>query len=609
MASAYIGSINEYSPQKEEWKNYQCRLEAWMRVNKISNESKTDVLLSMIGPETFELLVNLTMPKAPSDEKYEDLTALLEAHHKPPSTTMGERYKFNMRRQSSTETLSEYSVALKKLALSCEFGVSLEDQLRRNRFVAGIRSEPIRKKLLGSSKLVWKEACKDALAMETASLVSKQMSVGSTSNPSEGDVNMVKSRTENSVADTDNDYNTSFDDLYTVNGKTGNCKNVIKGYTAEIVKQETDDIFFRARPTPYALLDKVQPFSIWSQNISSYLEIYGQTTRIPQAAASQDDILLATVTAEEHVRLLREIFSRLRKHNVTASSSKSRFFVPEVEYLGHNADSEGIHPTSKNVEAIHAVPTPSSVSELRTYLGMLNHYGKFLPNLSTLLYPLHQFLKKDVKYVWSSECEKAFLESKRLLTSNQLLVHFDPKAELVLGCDASPYGLGAILSKKFPDGSEKPIAYGNRSLTPAECNYSPIEREALSIIYGIKHFHKYLYGKKFLLVTDHKPLVTIFGSKTGVPALAALRLQSENVHVNSSREDDVDNRQDDMPSVTVPVIPPVNTDLGTQQGLNPDVESGVRSSGDLVEVSDQPQAHSVPLTVRKSCRVSVHLRG
>ena len=112
-----------------------------------------------------------------------------------------------------------------------------------------------------------------------------------------------------------------------------------------------------------------------------------------------------------------------------------------------------------------------------------------------------------------------------MLLSNRLLVHYDPKKELVLSCDAIPYGLGIVLSHRFKDGSLRPVAYGSRTLTAAEKNYAHIEREALSIIFGVKHFHKYLYGRKFSLYTDHKPLIKIFGPNTGVPELSALRLQ------------------------------------------------------------------------------------
>lgn len=110
--------------------------------------------------------------------------------------------------------------------------------------------------------------------------------------------------------------------------------------------------------------------------------------------------------------------------------------------------------------------------------------------------------------------------SKAQLSSSSVLVHYDPHLPVILACDASPYGVGAVISHVT-----RPIAYASRTLTKTEVNYAQIEKEALGVIFGVMKFHDYLYGRKFLLVTDHKPLVKILGPKTGVPALAAARLQ------------------------------------------------------------------------------------
>ena len=149
-------------------------------------------------------------------------------------------------------------------------------------------------------------------------------------------------------------------------------------------------------------------------------------------------------------------------------------------------------------------------TELRAYLGLLNYYSKFMPNLSAKLAPLYKLLQKNTPWYWGTHESRAFKQSKQLLLSSQLLVHFDPNKELILCCDASAYGIGVVLAHRTSDGIEQPIGFVSRSLTKPEKAYSQIGKEALSCIFGINRFHTYLYGHRFTLITDHKPLLSLF---------------------------------------------------------------------------------------------------
>ena len=120
---------------------------------------------------------------------------------------------------------------------------------------------------------------------------------------------------------------------------------------------------------------------------------------------------------------------------------------------------------------------------------------------------------------------EAFDSVKTLLTSNRLLVHYDPNKELILACDASPYGVGAVLSHRDVNGEERPIAFASRTLAPAERNYSQLEKEGLAIIFGVKRFHSYLFGRDFVILSDHKPLRHIFKEDNATPVLASARIQ------------------------------------------------------------------------------------
>ena len=238
-----------------------------------------------------------------------------------------------------------------------------------------------------------------------------------------------------------------------------------------------------------------------------------------------DDILITGNTEEEHLDNLEKVLQRLKSAGLRLKENKCVFQEKIVKYLGYKIDATGLHPTEEKIKAIINAKTPTNITELKSYLGLLNYYGKFLPNLSTTLQPLYELLRKDKKWNWTEKQEKCFQSSKKLLQSNKLLVHFDPNKELVLACDASPYGIGAVLSHVMEDGTEKPIAFASRTLSDSEKSYSQIEKEGLAIIYGIKKFHLYLYGRSFQLLTDHKPITTLFNEMKGVPTMASNRIQ------------------------------------------------------------------------------------
>ncbi len=238
-----------------------------------------------------------------------------------------------------------------------------------------------------------------------------------------------------------------------------------------------------------------------------------------------DDVLVATDGIEQHMEVLTQVFKRFEKYNVRLNKSKCKFLQSEVRYLGHILSGEGISPVEDKMTAIKEAPRPTTVSELKSFLGMINYYGKFVPNLSARLSALYALLHHSAKWKWTKECEDAFNYAKNVLSGDKVLMHYDRNKDLVLSVDASPTGLGAVLSHKLEDGTERPIAYASRTLSAAEKNYAQIEREGLAIVFGIKKFHLYLYGRSFLLVTDHKPLTRIFGPKAGIPPLAAARMQ------------------------------------------------------------------------------------
>ena len=158
-------------------------------------------------------------------------------------------------------------------------------------------------------------------------------------------------------------------------------------------------------------------------------------------------------------------------------------------------------------------------------MGLLSYYSKFLPNLSTVLAPLYVLLREKECWHWEEVEEKAFEASKKLLLTSQVLGHFDPSLEIRLACDASDYGIGAVLSHVMADGTERPVGFVSRTLSETERKYSQIEKEALACVVGVTRFHAFLWGHHFTLQTDHKPLLALLNRGKVIPSQAANRIQ------------------------------------------------------------------------------------
>ena len=165
---------------------------------------------------------------------------------------------------------------------------------------------------------------------------------------------------------------------------------------------------------------------------------------IPRVFCYIDDILITGTDDQDHLKNLSETLSRLESQGIKLKNGKCKFLAESVEYLGHKVDANGIHTSSHKVEAIQKAPPPKNVQQLKSFLGLVHYYGKFIPNLSSLLQPLNQLLKSKARWKWTDACTQAFEEAKQKLATAPVLAHYNPALPLKLARDASQYGISAL---------------------------------------------------------------------------------------------------------------------------------------------------------------------
>ena len=244
---------------------------------------------------------------------------------------------------------------------------------------------------------------------------------------------------------------------------------------------------------------------------------------IPGVVVFLDDIVVSGLDEESHNRSLERVLARLEEAGFRLNKGKCQFGVSELTYLGHRISARGVSPTSEKVRAVLLAPPPRNVKELKSWLGGMSYYSKFLRGLATLMKPLYALLKQGVRWTWGPDQVQAFTEGKRLLSSAPLLAHFDSNLPVVLSCDASPVGVGCVLSQIHQTG-ERPVAFYSRSLSDSETRFSQTDREGLAILTGVKHFHYWLAGRRFVIRTDHRPLLGLLGENKPLPIMASPRV-------------------------------------------------------------------------------------
>ena len=241
---------------------------------------------------------------------------------------------------------------------------------------------------------------------------------------------------------------------------------------------------------------------------------------LPGVTNIADDILIYGSTQEEHDANVIHFLECCLEIDLHLNPDKVKINYKSVPFFGMILTESGIKPDPKKAEAIHNWSTPTNVSELLSFLGSVNYLSQFIPELSRLGKPLQALVKKDSEFIWTVEHDRAFAEVKLTVSKDCLIWFYDPQKLLYIECDASKQGIGCVLlqpADNIPSTLQdwiptnfRPVAYASKSLSEAEQNYANIECELLGAVFAIETFKHFTYGRFTNIITDHKPLTSLF---------------------------------------------------------------------------------------------------
>ena len=229
-----------------------------------------------------------------------------------------------------------------------------------------------------------------------------------------------------------------------------------------------------------------------------------------------DDILIVTKgTKQEHLNKVREVMKILDEANLQLKAEKCVIAQESIEWLGFKLTRTGISPINTKAQGISDRLRPTNLKQLRSFLGAVNQFNKFIPNLASISFPFRTILKKDAEWTWNIEHENAFVKINDEIKGVVELSHFKRNQEIRIICDASKKGLGAVLQKSQTNGEWRPICFASRFLTDFESKYSINELELLAIVWAVEHFRNYVYGVQFKIISDHKALMSVLKPNRG----------------------------------------------------------------------------------------------
>lgn len=287
----------------------------------------------------------------------------------------------------------------------------------------------------------------------------------------------------------------------------------------DITSFSTDKGSFRFNSIPFGL--KIGPNSFQRMMTLAFASLPPN-----QGFIYMDDLVVIAVSEKQMIKNLTQVFEICRDVNLKLNPDKCEFFRSEVTYLGHKCTEQGISPDESKFEIIQNYPRPTDADSARRFVAFCNYYRRFIPNFAYYSSYITHLTKKKVKYFWSDNCEKAFQYLKRALTAKPILKYPDFNKPFCITTDASKIACGAVLSQDY-DGVQLPVSFASRAFTKGERNKSTPLQELTAIHWALKHFRPYIFGTKFLVRSDHRPLIYLYSMKDPSSKLMRIRLELE----------------------------------------------------------------------------------
>ncbi|KAL7834748.1 hypothetical protein SRHO_G00289950 [Serrasalmus rhombeus] len=440
MMAVIYGHMDVFDESGEQWATYIERFVHYVVANDIPEAKKVSILFSVMGPKTYGLLCSLVAPVAPGTKTYKQVVIVLKDHFTPKPLIIAKRFRFHKRNQGEGETVAQYVAVLKKLSEHCEFRAYLEDALR-DRFVCRLKCEAVQKRLLTEDKLTFKKAVEHAVSAETAACDVQQLSNSLKVNAVFSQVEAeLKRLTElgviSPVAQSDwatpvvpvnkdgtvrlcGDFKVTLnpalcidkypipriEDLFAslAGGKHFSKLDLSNAYLQMEVEESSKKLLTISTQKGLFCFNCL-PFGVASSPALFQKAMDQVLLGLPHTHCYLDDILVSGPDKQTHLKTLNAVLSRLEEYGLHLKQEKCLFFQESVEYLGHIIDAAGLHKSPEKVCAIIDAPAPGDVSQLRSFLGMLNYYGRFIPDLATVLKPLNELLNKEKMAVDVSMC-------------------------------------------------------------------------------------------------------------------------------------------------------------------------------------------------------------